>query len=212
MENISPTRMNLLQRRGQITLAFQGVDLLKRKRDALIADFFSMVRSVMEKRNELDILGEQAYLFLALSKALSGSDTIRALVALGARQVGVEIDSKNIWGVKVPEIRTPPMRRGAFERGWNPQWQSPYLRHAADDFEILIEKLIDVAAQEVRIRKMGSEIKKTTRRVNALEQVVIPRLSMEIGFIKSVLEQREREDMFRLKRLKGKRDRTNQPN
>src|SRR5450756_2040402 len=115
MENISPTRMNLLQRRGQITLAFQGVDLLKRKRDALIADFFSIVRNVMEKRNELEILSERAYLFLALSKGLSRPDTIRALVALGARQVGVEIDSTNIWGVKVPQIRTPPMRRGAFE-------------------------------------------------------------------------------------------------
>jgi V/A-type H+-transporting ATPase subunit D len=64
--------------------------------------------------------------------------------------------------------------------------------------------MVEVAGSETRIKKLGSEIKKTTRRVNALEQVVIPRILREISYIKSVLEQREREDIFRLKMIKGK--------
>ncbi|HET6947590.1 MAG TPA: V-type ATP synthase subunit D, partial [bacterium] len=66
--------------------------------------------------------------------------------------------------------------------------------------------ILEVAATEIRLRKIGEEIKKTTRRVNALEQVVIPRLRGEIRFITAVLEQRAREDIFRLKRIKQKLD------
>jgi len=61
-----------------------------------------------------------------------------------------------------------------------------------------------VAATEIKLRKLGEEIKKTTRRVNALEQVVIPRIRGEIRYIAAVLEQRAREDVFRLKRIKKK--------
>ncbi len=205
MENISPTRMNLLLRRNQVSLAHQGVELLKRKRDALIADFFQMVRQAMDKRKWLEALSREAYLYLSLSEAYSGPDLLKVLGNLGKREIAVEIQTKNIWGVKVPEINSPPIKRSIFERGWNPQWQSVYTIRTAHCFENLIENLLDIAGDEIKIRKMGMEIKKVTRRVNALEQVVIPRLRNEISFIKSVLEQREREDIFRLKRLKQKR-------
>ncbi len=61
-----------------------------------------------------------------------------------------------------------------------------------------------MAATETKLKKIGEEIKKTTRRVNALEQVVVPRIRAEIRFIAAVLEQRAREDVFRLKRIKKK--------
>jgi V/A-type H+-transporting ATPase subunit D len=68
----------------------------------------------------------------------------------------------------------------------------------------MIDLLVEVAGSETRLKRQGSEIKKTTRRVNALEQVVIPRIYREMNYIKSVLEQREREDIFRLKLIKNK--------
>jgi len=68
----------------------------------------------------------------------------------------------------------------------------------------VVEALLEVAGTEITLRKIGEEIKKTTRRVNALEQVVIPRIRGEIRYIRDVLEQRAREDVFRLKRIKRK--------
>jgi V/A-type H+-transporting ATPase subunit D len=64
--------------------------------------------------------------------------------------------------------------------------------------------LIQVANTETRLRRIGEEIKKTARRVNALEQVVIPGIRSQIHFIQQVLDQQEQEDIFRLKRVKGK--------
>ncbi|MCX5970302.1 MAG: V-type ATP synthase subunit D [Coprothermobacterota bacterium] len=206
MESISPTRMNLLARRSQISLAFQGVDLLKRKRDALVADFFDMVRQAYQQRDQLEKLSQKSYLALALAKSHASPEVLDTLGALGARSVQASIETRNIWGVRVPDLQSPPLRRLPHQRGWNPQWQSYTITQAADAFESFLESLVPIAGLEIKIQKMGSEIKKTTRRVNALEQVVIPRLREEIAYIKSVLEQREREDMFRLKRVKQKKE------
>ncbi len=71
-------------------------------------------------------------------------------------------------------------------------------------FRAFAEALVQVANTETRLRRIGEEIKKTTRRVNALEQVVIPGLNQQVRYIRQVLEQREREDNFRLKKIKQK--------
>ncbi len=63
---------------------------------------------------------------------------------------------------------------------------------------------MEIAGIEARLRRVGAEIKKATRRVNALEQIVIPRTLTQIRFIRGTIEQREREDTFRLKRIKKK--------
>ncbi|MDP3703150.1 MAG: V-type ATP synthase subunit D, partial [Candidatus Omnitrophota bacterium] len=68
-ETVSPTRMNLLQRKQQAQIAGQGVDLLKRKRDALVADFFNIVRQSLVARERLTKACEEAYVMLALAKA-----------------------------------------------------------------------------------------------------------------------------------------------
>jgi V/A-type H+-transporting ATPase subunit D len=75
---------------------------------------------------------------------------------------------------------------------------------SGDRFEQVVAAFLTVASTEITLRKIGEEIKKTTRRVNALEQVVIPRVRGEIRYIRDVLEQRAREDVFRLKRIKKK--------
>jgi len=68
----------------------------------------------------------------------------------------------------------------------------------------LSQALLRVANTESRLRRIGEEIKKTSRRVNALEQAVIPGIQSQIYYIQQVLDQQEQEDIFRLKRIKGK--------
>lgn len=205
MENISPTRMNLLQRRSQIILALQGVELLKRKRDALVSNFFEVARKASRSRQELEELSRQAHLSLAFSKAYGKPENIRVAEISSERDILSEIETKNIWGVRVPEIKTPHLKREPWERDWNPAFQNFHLLKASEEFERLMERIISLANDEIKIERLGQEIKKTTRRVNALEQVVVPRIRGEIAFIKAALEEREREDTFRLKRLKKKR-------
>ena len=76
MSQVSPTRMNLLQRRGQLRLAQKGVDLLKKKRDALVAEFFGLVREAMEARKALDQAAKEAYAALLLAQAPTGDEAL----------------------------------------------------------------------------------------------------------------------------------------
>ncbi len=201
---ISATRMNLLQRRDQRRVAEQGVDLLKRKRDALVADFFKIVRESLAARERLAAACGDAYVMLAVAKAVEGREALESAALPSAREISIAIDIRNVWGTKIPEVTVTPIRRQMLDRSQNPVATSARTIASASNFEEVLESILAVAATEIKLRKIGEEIKKTTRRVNALEQVVIPRLRSEIRFIASVLEQRAREDVFRLKRIKKK--------
>lgn len=203
-ETVSPTRMNLLQRKQQAQIAGQGVDLLKRKRDALVADFFNIVREALAARERLTKACEEAYIMLALAKAIEGRESLEAAAMADRREVLVDIQIRNVWGTKIPEVEVKEVRRSLLERGHNPATTSARTIGSAANFEEVLRAILEVAATEIKLKKIGEEIKKTTRRVNALEQVVIPRLRGEIRFITAVLEQRAREDVFRLKRIKQK--------
>ncbi len=203
-ETISPTRMNLLQRQNQVKLAQQGVDLLKRKRDALVADFFNIVRRALAAREKLTRSAEKAYTLLSLAKAVEGREVLEAAALADPRRLQVEIETRNIWGTRIPTITTDQVRRTILSRGQDPVAVTARIIESADRFEEVLGALLEVASTEVTLRKIGEEIKKTTRRVNALEQVVIPRIRGEIRYIRDVLEQRAREDVFRLKRIKKK--------
>lgn len=200
MSQVSPTRMNLLQRRGQMRLAQKGVDLLKKKRDALVAEFFGLVKEALEARKALNQAAQEAYATLLLAQAFDGPESVAA-ATLGVPPLeGVGAEVENVWGSKVPRLRV------AFPDGavLSPVGTPAYTLEAQRAFRRYAEALVQVANTETRLKKIGEEIKKTTRRVNALEQVVIPGIRSQIRFIQQVLEQREREDTFRLKRIKGK--------
>ncbi|HLJ58655.1 MAG TPA: V-type ATP synthase subunit D [bacterium] len=203
-DTISPTRMNLLQRQNQVKLAQQGVDLLKRKRDALVADFFNIVRRALAARERLMQTAGEAYTLLSLAKAVEGREVLESAALADGRRLEVGIDSRNVWGTRIPTITTDEVRRTVLTRGQDPVAVTSRTVESADHFEEIVAALLDVASTEVTLRKIGEEIKKTTRRVNALEQVVIPRIRGEIRYIRDVLEQRAREDVFRLKRIKKK--------
>jgi V/A-type H+-transporting ATPase subunit D len=203
-EPISPTRMNLLQRQNQVKLAQQGVDLLRRKRDALVADFFNIVRRALAARERLTQSAEASYTLLSLTKAVEGREALEAAALADPRRLEVGIETKNVWGTRIPTITTDGVRRTMLSRGQDPVSVTARTVESADRFEDVMAALLDVAGTEITLRKIGEEIKKTTRRVNALEQVVIPRIRGEIRYIRDVLEQRAREDVFRLKRIKKK--------
>jgi V/A-type H+-transporting ATPase subunit D len=203
-EFVSPTRMNWLQRRKQLQVAIQGVDLLKRKRDALVADFFKIVRESLAARERLNKNAADAYVFLSLAKAIEGSQTLEAAAITDKRDLMVDIQVRNVWGTKIPDVTLRDIRRGPLQRGLNPTATSARTLESAAKFEEVLDAILAVASTEIKLKKIGEEIKKTTRRVNALEQVVVPRIRAEIRYISAVLEQRAREDVFRLKRIKKK--------
>lgn len=200
MNETSPTRMNLLTRRSQLGLALRGVDLLQKKRDALVREFFSLIHETLEARRQLNAAGQEAHMALFLAKAFDGPQEVEVL-SLGVPVISdARAELENIWGTRVPRL-VVEWPRGSTA---SPVGTGGRTLAAQAAFRRLSQALFRVANSESRLRRMGEEIKKTARRVNALEQVVIPGIQSQIYYIQQVLDQQEQEDVFRLKRIKGK--------
>ncbi len=200
-EQIAPTRSNLLQRRDQLKLANRGADLLKRKRDALIGEFFDLVKVSLAARRELNAVTQEAYLSLFLAKAWDGPEAVESLSLAEGKPLEIDIKVENLFGVKVPQVQKPDFDN---KLPFSPINTGARTLDAAMQFRKLTEALIQVAATETRLRRVGEEIKKTSRRVNALEQLVIPGINYQIRSIRDVLDQRALEEVTVLKRIKAK--------
>jgi V/A-type H+-transporting ATPase subunit D len=204
MEQASPTRTELLTRRAQIRLALQGVDLLKGKREALVREFISELKRFMTEREAMSRTLSAAVQSLMRCLALDGREAVASVALAARRAVEVELEEKNIWGIRVSQATSDYHARPAGGHRYSAIGASARIEDATERFEEALESLIKVAPLDRKMRRLAEEIRKTTRRVNALEQRLLPALQSEVDYIRAVLDQREREDIFRLKRLKKK--------
>ncbi len=199
------TRTELLARRAQIGLAQQGRDLLQDKREQLLTEFRAMAQVVLAGGDALEAAGSEARRALDWAQARDGPEAVASAALATTGHVTVDAGVSSIMGVKVPDISYPPVGRLRTSRGYSLAATTPRIDAVAERFEAELDLLLRVAADEVRLRLLAAEIGTTTRRVNALEHVVIPRLVADRNRIQAVLEEREREDHFRLKRVQQRR-------
>ncbi|MFA6364118.1 V-type ATP synthase subunit D [Methanoregula sp.] len=202
MEQVKPTRMELMKTKAQIKLAEQGRDLLREKMDALIQEFFKILNTVSTSRDELDTISRSADMALLVAQAVDDPVTIRSASFATRRAITVDITGKNIMGVPVPVIEKKRVSKSMLERGYGVIATSGRIDETAERFEAELDLLIELAETETAMRRLGSEIQRNRRRVNALEQILIPELKSQAKFIKNAIEEREREDLFRLKKVK----------
>ncbi len=200
IEGVKPTRMQLLEIRKKRKLAQNGHKLLSEKRDALIAEFFKIidVRNSLRKKVEEEL--KEAFMDLIEAEMVMG----RANVLDVARQMDpfgdVETTTMNIMGVLTPQMELATEETG-IEYGF--LTTSAKLDQATVKFRNLLEDIVKLAEVEGTIEDLAREIEKTKRRVNALEHIFIPRFKATEKYIELVLDEREREDFFRRKRIKS---------
>jgi V/A-type H+-transporting ATPase subunit D len=206
MERVPPTRMGLLNTRSRRGIAVKGAGLLRSKRDALASDFFKLMSGLLAGRERLEDSLRQATRALTLARALEGEEVLVSLALAGAREIPVEIEKRKIWGIPTPEVTGPRLLRSADARGASLQGLSLGAAETARAHEEVLEILLNICSREIRLRRLGEEIRKTSRRINALERFLIPRLDREVSRIELALEEREREDLSRLKRFKARSD------
>lgn len=202
MEEASPTRTELLAKKAQIELAEQGRDLLKEKRDALIVEFMAVMDKVVKSSQKLDQVSNEAHYALTIAKAVDGPVAVKSASFATGGEVRVDVKGTYIMGVPVPEITKKSVKRSLVTRGYSPTGMSSRIDETAERFEEELDIILDIAAIETRLRRLGEEIQKTRRRVNALDNVLLPSLKTQVKYIKMVLEERAREDLFRLKKVK----------
>ena len=207
MEQASPTRTELLSRRAQIRLARQGADLLKGKREALVREFLGELKRLSAERSSMRRSLLTAIQSLMRAFAMDGPEALASAGLASRRAVEVELKERNIWGTKVVDVESSYHASPAGGHRYTAIGTSARIEDTTERFEDVLERIITVAPLDRKMARLADEIRKTTRRVNALEQRLLPELEQQVRYIRGVLDQREREDIFRLKRLKKRMNR-----
>ncbi len=201
---IKPTRSELLEVTKKIKLTKNGHKILKLKRDGLILEFFKILEQAKGLRTEIAKRYREAQEQIAIANAVDGVIAVRSAAFALTIHPEIELRSRNLMGVVVPEIKSSRLSAPLDERGYGVIGTSPRIDEAADAYEKLMETVVKAAEIETTMKKLLDEIEKTKRRVNALEFKVIPELEDAERFIRFRLEEMERENIFRLKRIKDK--------
>jgi len=202
IEGINPTRMELLEIRKKLNLAEKGHKLLEEKRDALVEKFFSIIDKRTEIHKEINIKFKEAFSSLIQSQMILGENKVNENSFLVDEIGEINFENDNIMGVKIPKINLDKINKKV-----QPYYSFSDSCSKLDDsqkkFNDIIINLLNLANLEGKIKSLAIEIEKTKRRVNVLENNLIPKLNATKKYIEMQLEEREREDFFRRKRIKS---------
>ncbi len=198
--NVAPTKSNLLKIKEQLAISQDGYELLEQKREILVMELMRMVEQVKLLEREIDKCVQHAYPDLKHMLMAVGTD--RAERISHAVSYDFRIVEKPITkaGMDFSSISVDIPKRQLFYS---------FVDSFADtdkvmvDFFELLKLLTEMASIRTIVWRLATEVKKTQRRVNALDKMVIPQTSETKKYIESVLEERERENVFVLKSLKA---------
>jgi V/A-type H+/Na+-transporting ATPase subunit D len=199
--NVPPTRSSLLRLREELKSAREGHKVLDRKREALVAELIRMVRKAETLQEEMNVLEAKAYKALQRAKLVMGEERVEWASLAINKTVDVQLKFHGVMGVSIPRVES---------RGEPPKM--PYslgdttaaLDEASATFREVLNRIPELAELITSVWRLAVELRKTQRRVNALQYIFIPEYEDTISFIVSTLEEREREETFYLKRLKAK--------
>jgi V/A-type H+-transporting ATPase subunit D len=204
LRDIKPTRSELINLKRRIALSERGYKILKMKRDGLIIEFFKVLETAKDSQSDLQKKYEHAIQMMAFANTVEGAIGVKS-AAFSVQEVpDITLASKNIMGVVVPEIESSKVKKSLVDRGYGLLGTTSAIDEAASSYEDLVEAIIESAEIETTMKKLLDEIESTKRRVNALEFKVIPELTEARDFIKMRLDEMEREELFRLKKIKAR--------
>ncbi|WP_415379265.1 V-type ATP synthase subunit D [Halosimplex sp. TS25] len=206
-EDVKPTRKELMQIEERIELSERGHDTLEQKRDGLIMEFMDILDEAQDVRSDLDDKYEEAQNAINMARALDGDVAVRGAAAALKEHPEITTESKSVMGVYIPQIDATKVSKNLDERGYGVLGTSARIDEAASAYEELLDQIILAAEVETAMKKMLDEIETTKRRVNALEFKLLPELRANEEYIEQKLEEQEREEIFRMKKIKDKKER-----
>jgi len=205
-KDVKPTRKNLMAIEDRIELSERGHDTLEQKRDGLIMEFMDILDKAQDVRGGLEEDYQTAQKKINMARAMEGDVAVRGAAAALKEHPEITTESNNIMGVVVPQIESSKVKKSLDERGYGVLGTSARIDEAAEAYEDLLESILLAAEVETAMKKMLKEIETTKRRVNALEFKLLPELYNNQEYIEQKLEEQEREEIFRLKKIKDKKE------
>lgn len=204
MDNIAPTKSNLISAQNSLQFSKMGFELLDKKRNVLIREMMSYVDRAEQLQNRVSQVFSDAYDAIQKANMTVGITNIEDIALAISKEKDYDIVFKSVMGVEVPHI--------IYEKeDIKPEYG---FYHSNSAMDVAFEKfnevkflIYELAEVENAIFRLAKEIKKTQKRANALDNIQIPKYQAIVKFIGEVLEEKEREDFFRLKVVKNNKDR-----
>ncbi|MGC8587086.1 MAG: V-type ATP synthase subunit D [Candidatus Micrarchaeia archaeon] len=199
MQRVNPTRMNLINLKRRAAMARKGYGILKRKREVLVMEFLKMLKMSKNDVSYLNEIMEKAYRGIAIASAYIGNFELEEVAMHIEEAEPIKMTIKNIMGVKVPEISRANVQATV---NYNIISTNIAADDISSDFSNATNVMIDVAQREQGLKRIVIEIDKTKRRVNALQNVVIPGIVSQSKYIAMHLEEMDRDTFSALKHVK----------
>ncbi len=196
-DKLAPTKANLLIAKKNLALARTGFDLLDRKRNVLMREMMKLIDQAAILQRDIGDTFSRAYQSLQMANVTMGIGT--TLENWTPEETGFQMTSRSVMGVDLPTAHLEASPPKPFYGFWG---SNSYLDSTYILFDRVLELSTRLAGTENSVYRLAVAIKKTTRRANMLENVVIPRYETAVKFIGSVLEEHEREEFSRLKVIK----------
>ena len=199
--NVAPTRTNLIRVKKDLQFAREGYEILDRKREVLTTELVRVAHEADVLQKEVWKILDMAYRALEKAQLTLGSDNVEWAALAANKTVDVHLKLRGIMGVAIPviEARGEPQKMLYSLSGTNAA-----LDEASAAFREVLIKTPQLSMLVTTVWRLAGELRKTQRRVNALQHIFIPAYEETVAFIVSSLEEREREETFRLKWLKTK--------
>jgi V/A-type H+-transporting ATPase subunit D len=197
---MAPTRSNLISAREMLDRAREGDDILDRKREVLTSELVHIAHDSVQLQSEMEKLLKAAYAALEVALLDIGREHLE-WASLSVRDtIQVDIRPSSVMGVVIPKVSSmghPP------ENAYGLGNTTVSLDEAAAQFRQVVERIPELAETMTTVWRLARELQKTQRRVNALEHIFIPNYEEIVDFIETSLEERDREELFRMKRIKA---------
>ncbi len=196
---VAPSKMNLIRFKRTLSFLSRAHDLLEEKRDILLLEVNRRIGEASKLRADLDRILAMAYMKLDEAAAVVGSKEIESAAKFPSATFDLSTSKKKVMGVSVLSFKLDNLSRTTtygFDR------PTVLIDEAAENFRQALDLVVRVAELENTLINLVEEVKRTQRRINALEQFLIPRYSSTVAMISNILEERDREEFVRVKKVK----------
>lgn len=200
---VAPTKSNLIKAKASLELSNKGFELMDKKRNVLIKEMMSLVDRAKEIQGKIFDTIQEAYDHLQKANITSGIQNVENIAHSIPKDEEYEILLKSVMGVDVPMIK---YEKKPLTPSYGFHNTNPALDAATVKFRQVRYMIYELAEIDNSIFKLAKEIQKTQKRTNALQHIQIPRYKEQVKYIQEALEEKEREDFFRLKRVKSKNE------
>jgi len=199
---IVPTKSNLIKAKNSKTFAKKGYELLDKKRTILIGEMMSLIDKAKNIQEEINKTFSISYNALQNANITMGINSVEEIALSINKEEEFDILLRSVMGVEIPEVK---YNQKEFKAQYGIFRSNPALDNAVKDFQDIKYLIYQLAQIENTVFKLAKEIQRTQKRANALEKIQIPKYDKQVKYIQETLEEKEREDFFRLKKVKKKK-------